>query len=281
MRRRHPGRRIDSRLEGVGPAPVALGLLGLLGRLGTLVAFAAPWVTASAFAADLRVAAPNAVKESVSEIAFRFERDTGHRIAFAWTGSEAIARRVTEGEPFDVVLNTDRNVERLTAEGRLVAGSRVDFARSGIGVAVRAGLPPPDVSTVEALRQSVLDARSVAISSGASGRYLETLFQRLGIWEQVRAKMRQPPSGAQIGDLLVRGDADLGFQQVTELLHAPGVQFLGPLPAAVQHDTVWSAGVHRGCAVPDACGAFVRALAAPQSSAAIRKTGMEPGEPAR
>jgi molybdate transport system substrate-binding protein len=258
-----------------------MGRLGRAAVRSVLTALAAGWFAAGACAAELRVAAPNAVKESVSEIAARFERDTGHRVVFAWTGSEAITRRVSEGEAFDVVLNVDRNVDRLTADGRLVPGSRVDFARSGIGVAVRSGLPRPDVSTVDALRQTVLDARSVAISSGASGRYLESLFQRLGIWEQVRAKAMQPPSGAQIGELLARGDADLGFQQVTELLHASGIDYLGPLPAAVQHDTVWSAGVHRGCAAPDVCRAFVQALAAPESSGAIRRTGLEPARAAR
>jgi molybdate transport system substrate-binding protein len=183
---------------------------------------------------------------------------------------------VSECEAFDVVINAAQNIDRLTADGRLVAGSRTDFARSGVGVAVRAGLPRPDVSTPEALRDALLQANAIAISSGTSGRYLEALFQRLGVWDRIRPKIRQPASGAQIGELLARGEADLGFQQITELLHAKGVDYLGPLPAAIQNYTVWSSALHGASGQPDAGRAFVRALAAPESSAAIRKTGMEP-----
>jgi molybdate transport system substrate-binding protein len=195
---------------------------------------------------------------------------------FAWGGSESIARRVTEGEGFDVVVNTGPGVDRLAADGRLVAGSRTDFARSAVGVAVRSGLPRPDISSVDGLRAALLSARSVAISSGASGRYLEQLFERLGVSEAVRAKLRQPPSGAQIGELLARGEADLGFQQVTELMHAKGIDYLGPLPAEVQNHTVWSAGLHTQAPQAEAARAFLKALAAPASATAIRQTGMDP-----
>lgn len=231
---------------------------------------------AAAGAAELKVAAPNAVKESITGIATGFERATGHRVVFHWGGSESIARKVADGEAYDVVVNTAPGVDRMAGEGRLVMGSRTDFARSGVGVAVRSGLPRPDVSSVDGLREALLQARAVAISSGASGRYLEQLFERLGVGEAVRAKLRQPPSGAQIGELLARGEADLGFQQVTELLHAPGIDYLGPLPAEVQNHTVWSAGLHAGAAQADAARAFLRALAAPAAAARLRATGLEP-----
>ncbi len=233
-------------------------------------------VVSSAQATDLKVVAPNAVKESVAEIATRFEKDTGQRVSLTWGGSEAIARRVAEGEVFDVVVSTASAVDRMAADGKLVGGSRTDFSRSAVAVAVRAGLPRPDVSSVSALKATLLDARSIAISSGASGRYLEQLFQKLGVAEQIRHKIRQPPSGAQIGDMLVRGDADLGFQQVTELMHGKGFQYLGPLPSEMQNYTVWAAGVHRSATQADAARAFSRALAAPVSGAAIRKSGMDP-----
>jgi molybdate transport system substrate-binding protein len=129
---------------------------------------------------------------------------------------------------------------------------------------------------VEGLRQALLKAESIAISSGASGRYLEQLFQKLGVAEQIKHKIKQPPSGAQIGDLLARGEAELGFQQVTELVHAKGFQYLGPLPAEVQNYTIWSAAVHTASTVPEAAGALVRALGAPQSASVIRASGMEP-----
>lgn len=245
-----------------------------LGR--RLLAIAACAVSLHAGASELKVVAPNAVKEAISEIAAGFEKESGQRVVFSWGGSEAISKRVSGGEVFDVVVNTAQRVDRLSADGKLVAGSRTDFSRSGVAVAVRSGLPRPDVSSVNALRVTLLSANSIAISSGASGRYLEKLFQRMGVADQIKHKIKQPPSGAQIGEMLARGEADLGFQQVTELLHAKGVDYLGPLPADVQNYTVWAAGLHAGAPQPDAARAFMRALVAPEARKAISRTGMDP-----
>ena len=233
-------------------------------------------VVYGAQAKDLQVVAPNAVKESLAEIAVRFEKDTGRGVSITWGGSEAIAKRIAEGEVFDVIVTTAPGVDRMSADGKLVAGSRTDFSRSAVAVAARSGLPPPDVSSVSALKATLLEVQSIVISSGASGRYLEQLFQKLGVAEQIKHKIRQPPSGAQIGDILARGDADLGFQQVTELMHGRGFQYLGLIPSEVQNYTVWAAGVHRSAPQADAAQAFSRALAAPESGASIRKSGMDP-----
>jgi molybdate transport system substrate-binding protein len=227
-------------------------------------------------AAELTVVAPNAVKDAVAEVAAAFEQDTGHRLRFTWGGSEAIAKRIADGEVFDVVLNTAAGIDRMAADGRVATGSRTDISRSGVAAAVRAGQPAPDISSAAALTATLLAAPSIAISSGASGRYLESLFQKLGVAEQVKPKLRQPPSGAQIGEMIARGDAALGFQQVTELMHAAGVRYLGPLPVELQNYTVWSAGVHAQSAQADAARAFARALAAPAAAAALRRSGMEP-----
>jgi molybdate transport system substrate-binding protein len=177
----------------------------------------------------------------------------------------------------DVVLIAAPNIDRLISEGRLVAGSRVDVARSGIGVAVRAGLPKPDISSGEAVKQAVLAAKSVAYSSGPSGFYLADLFKKMGIADQIKDKVRQTPSGVQVGELVARGEADLGFQQVSELLHLKGIHYLGPLPADIQHITVFSAGLHTAATAPDAAKQLVKFLTAPEAGAIIRKTGMEPG----
>jgi len=229
-----------------------------------------------AFAADLKVIAPNAVKESVTEVGQRFERESGHRIDFTWAGSETISKRMTEGDVFDVVLNAASNIDRGVADGKLVPGSRVDFAKSGIGVAVRSGLPHPDVSTVEGLRQALIRADSIAISSGTSGRYLQSLFQQLGVAEQIKSKTIQPPPGAQIGELIARGDAALGFQQVAELLHAKGVDFLGALPADVQSYTVWSAALRASSTQAEIAQSFIAELKSAASATVIKTTGMEP-----
>ena len=246
------------------------------GRFARWMAAALAAVALGASAAEISVTAPKAVKESITEIAARFEGETGHRVVFSWGGSESIARRVSGGEAFDIVVNTAQNIQRFSGEGRVAKATRTDFARSPVGVAVRSGLPKPDVSTVDALRAALLGANSIAISSGASGRYLEQLFQRMGIADQLRSRIRQPPSGAQIGELIARGEADLGFQQASELIHAPGVDYLGPLPAEIQNHTVWSAALHSSATQPEAARAFLRALVAPAAAAPLRRMGMEP-----
>ena len=146
-----------------------------------------------------------------------------------------------------------------------------------MGIAVRSGLPKPNISTAEAVKAAVLQARSVAYSSGPSGHYIVDLFTRMGIAEQVKGKVRQPPSGSQIAELLARGEADLGFQQISELLHAAGVDYLGPLPAEIQNVTIYAAGLHAAAPSAEAARALVRHLTSPDSAASIRKVGMEPG----
>ena len=169
-------------------------------------------VVSFAQANDLKVVAPNAVKESVAEVGARFEKETGHRVSFTWGGSEAIAKRVADGEVFDVVVTTASGVDRMLADGKLVAGSRTDFARSGVAVAARPGLPRPDVSTVVPhsnprcsmrVRSRFHRAPAAATSNRCS--------RRLGVAEQIKHKIRQPPSGSQIGEMLARGGSRPGF----------------------------------------------------------------------
>jgi molybdate transport system substrate-binding protein len=177
----------------------------------------------------------------------------------------------------DVVLIAAPNIDKLISEGKLVAGSRADVAKSGIGVALRTGLPKPDLSSGEAVKKAVLAAKSVAYSSGPSGFYLADLFKTMGIADQIKDKVKQTPSGVQVGEVVARGEADLGFQQVSELLHLKGIQYLGPLPADIQHVTVFSAGLHTAATAPDAAKTLVKFLTAAEAGPIIRKTGMEPG----
>lgn len=242
----------------------------------TALTASALFSSGTAHAAELKIIAPNAVKEAVLEIGTRYSKDTGSKVTFTWTGSEAIAKRIGEGEVYDVVLTTSAGIDRLAGAGKLNAQSKANFSRSAVAAAVRSGLSKPDISTVDGLKKALLDAKSIAISSGASGRYLEDLFQKLGVSEQIKPKIKQPPSGAQIGDMLARGEADLGFQQVTELIHAKGFEYLGTLPAEVQNYTVWSAAVHAQAGDAKTAGAFVTALTAPAAAPELRKTGLEP-----
>jgi molybdate transport system substrate-binding protein len=194
-----------------------------------------------------------------------------------WSGTESIVKRIGDGEVVDVVVIAAPSIDKLIADGRLVAGGRVDYAKSGVGVAVRAGLPRPDISSGEAVKRAVLAAKSVGYSSGPSGLYLVDLFKKMGIADQIKDKVRQPPSGTQIADLMARGEVELGFQQISELVHAKGVDYLGPLPADIQHITVFSAALHAAAPAAEAARALMKFLTAPEAGPVVRKTGMEPG----
>jgi molybdate transport system substrate-binding protein len=234
-------------------------------------------IGASAQAAEIKVLASAAVKEAYQEVVPNFEKKSGHKINTVWDGTANILKRLRDGETPDIVLLAAPELDKLIAEGKLAAESRTDIAKSGIGVAVRSGLPKPDVSSGEAVKQAVLSAKSVAYSTGPSGIYIISLFQKMGISEQIKKKVTQTPSGVQVGELLARGDADLGFQQVSELIHVKGIDFLGPLPADIQHTTIFSAGLHKATKDPEAAKTLLQFLTGPEAAGAIRKAGMEPG----
>lgn len=231
----------------------------------------------AAQAAEVKVMAANAVKEAYLELVSAFEKSTGHKVTTIWGGTEGVTKRISGGEVVDIVVIAAPNIDRLIAEGKLVSGSRADFAKSGVGVAVRTGLPKPDVSSAEAVKRAVLAANSVAYSSGPSGFYVADLFKRMGISDQIKEKVRQPASGVQVGELVARGEADLGFQQISELLHVKGLDYLGPLPPEIQNMTIYSAGLHTAAPAPDAARALVKSLTSPQAGPVLKKIGMEPG----
>lgn len=231
----------------------------------------------AAQAAEVKVMAANAVKEAFVELVSAFEKSSGHRVTTVWGGTEGVSKRVSGGEVVDIILIAAPNIDKLILEGKLVAGSRADFAKSGVGIAVRTGLPRPDISSVEAVKNAVLAANSVAYSSGPSGVYIADLFKKMGIADQIKDKVRQPASGVQVGVLVARGEADLGFQQVSELLHVKGIDYLGPLPAGIQNITTYSAGLHTAAPAPDAAKALMKFLTAPDAGPIIKKIGMEPG----
>lgn len=230
----------------------------------------------AATAADLKVLAPNAAKGLVTEAISIFEKTTGHKVSVSWTGTEAITKRVADGETADVVVNAAQNIERQVKDGRLVAETRTDFAKSGIGVAVPNSATRADVSTIDALKTALLSASAIVVSSGTSGRHMIEVFSRLGVGEMVTAKTRQPPSGAQIADILAAAEADIGFQQISELIHAKGITYLGPLPAEIQSYTIYSAAQHVGSANTEAAKALLAALRSPTTQSVVRASGMEP-----
>ena len=254
-----------------------MAMQSIVSALAKFVAAAMVIGMNTAHAAEIKVIAANAVKEAYLDLVRSFEKSSGHKVTTIWAGTESITKRISGGEVVDIVIIAAPNIDKLILEGKLVAGSRADVAKSGVGVAVRAGLPKPDVSSSEAVKKAVLAAKSVAYSSGPSGFYIADLFKKMGIADQIKEKVKQTPSGVQVGELVARGEADLGFQQVGELLHMKGIDYLGPLPADIQQITVYSAGLHAAATAPDAAKALVKFLTAPEAAPIITKTGMEPG----
>jgi molybdate transport system substrate-binding protein len=223
--------------------------------------------------AEITVMASLAFKAAYLELVPKFEAASGHKVTTLWVPSVDMRTRLKGGEVVDLVIMSRGAIEELPA-GVVASNGITDLARAGVGVAVKAGAPRPDIGSVEALKQTLLAAKSVAYSTGPSGVYLDKLFERMGIADAIQAKLKRikdEPTGA----LVARGDAEIGFQQKSELLPVAGIDYVGPLPAEVQNITVFSAAVHAKAREPDATWALVKFLTAPAAASVIEKTGME------
>jgi len=191
-------------------------------------------------------------------------------------GGVDAASRVQAGEPFDAVVLAADAIDKLIAAGRVVAGSRTDLVRSGVAIAVPAGAPRPAVDSEDALRRAVISARAVGYSTGPSGVALAKLFDRWGIAGDIRDRLVQAPAGVPVGALLARGEVELGFQQLSELMHLEGIQLLGPMPRGCEIVTTFSAGLCAASTQPDAVLALLHFLRSPAAAVAKRRNGMEP-----
>jgi molybdate transport system substrate-binding protein len=231
----------------------------------------------AASAAEIKVLAPGATKEVYLDLVPQFEQSSGHKVMTTWSGTADIKKRMAADEVYDVVIVGAPDIDAFIKQGKMVAGSRIDLMKSGVGVAVRAGAPKPDISSSEALKKTLLAAKSIGYSTGPSGVYVVSLIERMDIADQIKSKLKQVPSGARIGSIITSGEAEIGFQQISELIHAPGVDYVGPLPADVQKITVYSAGIHRGATQPEAAKELVKALTGPGAAPVIKNHGMEPG----
>ncbi len=235
----------------------------------------------SAQAAELHVVSSGGFAAAYQALAPTFEQRTGDKLVIAWGPSmgdtpQAVPARLRRGEKIDVVIMVGDALGALVRQGKVVADSRVDLARSGIGVVVRQGAPHPDVSTVAALRQALLAAKSIAYSDSASGVYISTeMFKKMGIADQVTGKAHMIPAEP-VGAVVARGKAEIGFQQISELKPIKGIDLLGPLPAEVQKYTVFSAGIVSGSDQPQAAAALLRFLASADARSALIASGLEP-----
>jgi molybdate transport system substrate-binding protein len=247
--------------------------------VGSIIALGLASVMAAtaANAAEIKVISTGSFKNALGELAPAFERSSGHKLTSTWAGTDEIVRRLSAGEPLDLVIAPAPWIDDLIGRGLVAAGSRVDVAKSGIGAAARAGAQPVDISSAAALRAALLGARSIALSTGVSGIYLSKVFAKWGIAAELEPRIIRLPGSGPVADAMVRGEADIGFLQVSEWLAVKGISFLGPLPPDIQEITVISVGLGKAAGAPDAARALVDFLASPDAAPAKRKTGLEPG----
>ncbi len=251
---------------------IAIGLNGLL------------FATSATTAAEIKVMLSGGFSGAYANLIPEFERKTGHKIVTARGASmgntpEAVPNRIARGEPVDVVIINTEAVDRLIKDGKLVAAGRTELARALIGAVVRTGAPKPDISTAEAFKRTLLNAKSIAYSGSASGIYLTTvLFPRLGVSEQVKDKSKMFFGG--VAHAVARGECELGLQTISEMLTTKGVDHLGPIPAEMQEVQSFSAAVAASAKEPAAGLALIKYLSSPEAAPVIVKSGMVPITPA-
>ncbi|MGZ9067199.1 MAG: molybdate ABC transporter substrate-binding protein [Burkholderiales bacterium] len=218
----------------------------------------------------------NSLRGVLNELLPEFERTSGHTVRVSYDPAQILMKRIAAGETADVLILGRAVLDELSEKGKIVAASRRTLARCGVGVAVLAGRPKPDISTVEALKRALLGAKSVAFTiSGASGIHFSSLIEKLGIADEIQAKAVRQPGGL-VGELLVAGKAELAVQQIPELMAVPGIELVGPLPQEVQAISVSAAGIFTASTRKEAAQALIDVLASPSSARIFKMKGHEP-----
>ncbi len=228
-------------------------------------------------AAEIKVVGSPGFREAYTELLPGFEKMTGNKVTTNWGGVTDVAKRVASGETADIVILPVAQIDDLIARGKLMAATRAVVARSGVGVAVKSGALKIDIRSGDGLRKALLAAKSIAWSTGPSGAHMADLIRKWGIADLLKGKIVISPVDTPVGVVVARGGAEIGFQQVSELVHVKGIDYLGPLPADIQETTVFAAALHKDARSPDAAWALVNFLSAPEAAPVIRKAGMDPG----
>ena len=238
-------------------------------------------LSAAAPAADVKVVTSGAFTAAFLELGPEYEKATHNKLTTEFgpsmgTTHDAIPMRLERGEPIDVVILASSALEDLLKQGKVRAASRVDLVQSKTGMAVKAGAPKPDISTLDGFKSAVLAAKSIGYSDSASGVYLTTeLFPKLGIWDQIKAKSRKIEA-IPVGNFVANGEVEIGFQQISELKPVKGIEIVGELPPGAQRVTIFAAGIPATAKDPDAGKALIAWLASPAAYPVIRKSGLEP-----
>ena len=228
-------------------------------------------------AAEIRVISSNAIKTTLEQLAPAFEKATAHKLVFTWGAAVPLKAEIEKGAAFDVAILTTAAVDDLIRQGKLVGATRAALADSGAGVAVRKGAPKPDISTVNAFKHALLNAKSVAyVEQGGTGIYLKGLLQRLGIADAIENKVKRLPPENPAAHAIANGEAEIGMTQISEILPYAGAELVGPLPKEIQLTTSFAAAAGANAAQPEAATALIKFLTAPEAAAVYRAKGLDP-----
>jgi molybdate transport system substrate-binding protein len=227
-------------------------------------------------ARTLKILSSNSIRAAMGELVPQFERASGINISVTYDPAKVMLARIAKGETADLAITGSGAIDELVKQGKILPGSRRVLARCRVGVAVRAGMPRPDISTVESLKRALLAVKSVAYTQeGASGMHFSGVIERMGIAQQIQAKAVRQPGGL-IGELVAAGKAEMAIQQIPELLAVPGIELVGPLPAEIQLVTVTSAGIFAGTQQAQAAQSLIDFLSAPAAMRVMQARGREP-----
>jgi molybdate transport system substrate-binding protein len=245
------------------------------GVIAAIAGLVLPLLSGQAQAAEIKVLASTAVKTTLEELGPQFEKATGNKVEFDFAPAAILKTKIDQGTAFDVAILTVPVTDSLAGAGKIDT-ARTTIAHSGIGVAIHKGAPKPDISTTEAFKRTLLNAKSIGFTAaGATGAYLKTLFEKLGIADELKPKLKLLQGAA--GEAAANGDVEIGMTQISEILPYANAELVGPLPSEVQSYTYFSAAVSAASREADVAKAFIKFLAAPAALAVIKAKGMEPG----
>lgn len=227
--------------------------------------------------AEIHILCSNGIRAAVEKLLPQYERTMGRRMKVQFGASAVFKRSIEGGEPFDLAILTPQLIEDLIKDGKIAAGTNVDIASTGIGIAVRAGSPKPDVSTPEAIKQNLLKARSIGyVKEGASTAAIVEMLNRLGVYEQVQSKIVYQPGAERSMASVASGQTDLAFALISEILSVPGVQLAGPFPPEFQRAIVMTAGIAKSTKNRDVADKIIKSLMSADASSTLKATGLDP-----
>ena len=239
-------------------------------------------IPSNAFGTEIKVLCTQALTSAMAKIGPQFERETGNKLVVIYSGTGGLLKRIKNGETADVIIVTASAVDNLAKQGKIVEQSRTAIAQTGVGIAIRRGAPRPDISSAEALKRTLLAAKSIAYSDpaggGASGIVFAQVVEKLGIAEQLKSKTKLVPAGGSSGALAASGEAEIAVQMISELMPVSGAEVVGPLPPGLQTLTVFSAGVSASAANPAAAKQLILFLSSPAVTPVLREAGLEPAK---